>query len=79
MVFQVLILLATDLRETFEKVPEGGDLMVLRSFGRRCLETLSDRVKSPSRGSLLRQHRVASSAGLRRRRRSVGASAVPVA
>ena len=51
MVFQVLILLATDLRETFEKVPEGGDLIVLRSFGRRSLnsssETSNRTVKSP--------------------------------
>ena len=41
---------------------------------------VSDRVKSPSRGSLIRQHRGLSTvAGSRRRRRSVGASVVSVA
>ena len=40
----------------------------------------ADRVKSPSRGSLIRQHRgLTTVAGSRRRRRSVGASVVSVA
>ena len=42
---------------------------------RRCIANDPDRVKSPSRGSLIRQHRgLTTVAGSRRRRRSVGAS-----
>ena len=55
------------------------DAGTLLGYVRRALRR-ADRVKSPSRGSLIRQHRGLSTvAGSRRRRRSVGASVVSVA
>ena len=68
-------------------VPRAGSLMhdcrPPSRRGRRrsaCVVNGPDRVKSPSRGSLIRQHRgLTTVAGSRRRRRSVGASVVSVA